>query len=48
VTYLREANEELVKFVKIQQAEAEPRRERDRLDLILENVGIQLLCATFR
>ena len=40
VTDLREANEELARnFVKIQQAEAESRRERDRLDLILENVG---------
>jgi PAS domain S-box-containing protein len=40
VTDLREANEELARnFVKLQQAEAESRRERDRLDLILENVG---------
>lgn len=40
VTDLREANEELAhNFVKLQQAEAESRRERDRLDLILENVG---------
>src|SRR6476659_9897345 len=40
VTDLREANEELAhNFVKLQQAEGESRRERDRLDLILENVG---------
>jgi PAS domain S-box-containing protein len=40
VTDLREANEELARnFGKLQQAEAESRRERDRLDLILENVG---------
>ena len=40
VTDLREANEELAhNFVKLQQAEVESRRERDRLDLILENVG---------
>jgi len=40
VTDLREANEELARnFVKLQQAEAESRRERDRLDLILEKVG---------
>lgn len=40
VTDLREANEELARnFVKLQQAEVESRRERDRLDLILENVG---------
>jgi len=40
VTDLREANEELARnFVKLQQAEAEARRERDRLDLIIENVG---------
>jgi PAS domain S-box-containing protein len=40
VTDLREANEELARnFVKLQQAEQESRRERDRLDLILENVG---------
>jgi PAS domain S-box-containing protein len=40
VTDLREANEELARnFVKLQQAELESRRERDRLDLILENVG---------
>jgi PAS domain S-box-containing protein len=40
VTDLREANEELARnFVKLQQAEAKSRRERDRLDLILENVG---------
>ena len=40
VTDLREANEELARnFLKLQQAEAESRRERDRLDLILENVG---------
>src|ERR1051325_2781086 len=40
VTDLREANEELAhNFVKLQHAEAESRRERDRLDLILANVG---------
>jgi len=40
VTDLREANEELARnFVKLQQAEQVSRRERDRLDLILENVG---------
>ncbi|MFN2597775.1 MAG: ATP-binding protein [Pyrinomonadaceae bacterium] len=40
VTDLREANEELARnFQKLQQAEAEARRERDRLDLIIENVG---------
>ncbi len=40
VTDLREANEELARnFVKLQQAEADSRRERDRLDLIIENVG---------
>ena len=40
VTDLREANEELARnFDKLQHAEAESRRERDRLDLIIENVG---------
>src|SRR5215218_4994149 len=40
VTDLREANEELARnFVKLQQAESESTRERDRLDLIIENVG---------
>jgi PAS domain S-box-containing protein len=40
VTDLREANEELARnFVKLQQAELDSRRERDRLDLIIENVG---------
>lgn len=40
VTDLRRANDELARnFIKLQQAEAEARRERDRLDLILENVG---------
>ena len=40
VTDLREANEELARnFEKLQQAESESRRERDRLDLIIENVG---------
>ena len=40
VTDLREANEELARnFGKLQQAEQESSRERDRLDLILENVG---------
>jgi PAS domain S-box-containing protein len=40
VTDLREANEELARnFSKLQHAEEESRRERDRLDLIIENVG---------
>ena len=40
VTDLREANEEVARnFVKLQHAEADSRRERDRLDLIIENVG---------
>ncbi len=40
VTDLLKANEELARnYGKLQQAEAEARRERDRLDLILENVG---------
>jgi PAS domain S-box-containing protein len=40
VTDLREASEELAhNFGKLQKAEAESRRERDRLDLIIENVG---------
>ncbi|HEX7957365.1 MAG TPA: ATP-binding protein, partial [Pyrinomonadaceae bacterium] len=40
VTDLRRANDELARnFVKLQQAESEARRERDRLDLILEHVG---------
>jgi PAS domain S-box-containing protein len=40
VTDLREAYEELAHNMGLlQQAEAEARRERDRLDLILENVG---------
>ena len=40
VTDLRRANEELARnFSLLQQAEAEARRERDRLDLILEHVG---------
>jgi PAS domain S-box-containing protein len=40
VTDLRKANEELARnYMKLQQAEAEARRERDRLDLIIENVG---------
>ncbi|HWW73857.1 MAG TPA: PAS domain S-box protein, partial [Pyrinomonadaceae bacterium] len=40
VTDLRRANEELARnFVLLQQAESEARRERDRLDLILEHVG---------
>jgi PAS domain S-box-containing protein len=40
VTDLRQANEELARnYVKLQQAEVEARRERDRLDLIIENVG---------
>jgi len=40
VTDLRRANEELAgNFSKLQMAEAEARRERDRLDLVIENVG---------
>jgi PAS domain S-box-containing protein len=40
VTDLRRANEELARnFSKLQKAESEARRERDRLDLIIENVG---------
>jgi PAS domain S-box-containing protein len=40
VTDLREANEELARnFAKLTNAEADSRRERDRLDLIIENVG---------
>ncbi|MDT7605223.1 MAG: hypothetical protein QOF61_3220 [Acidobacteriota bacterium] len=40
VTDLREAHEELARnFTKLQHAESEARRERDRLDLIIENVG---------
>jgi PAS domain S-box len=40
VTDLRDANEELaLNIIKLQQAEAEARRERDRLNLIIENVG---------
>ncbi|MBI4445673.1 MAG: PAS domain S-box protein [Acidobacteria bacterium] len=40
VTDLRRANEELAKnFARLEIAETEARRERDRLDLILEHVG---------
>jgi PAS domain S-box-containing protein len=40
VTDLRRANEELARnFARVQRAEAEARRERDRLDLILAHVG---------
>jgi PAS domain S-box-containing protein len=40
VTDLRDANEELaLNILKLQEAEAEARRERDRLNLIIENVG---------
>src|SRR5262245_7476713 len=40
VTDLRKANEEMIRNVlKLQQAEAEARHERDRLNLIIENVG---------
>lgn len=40
VTDLRLANEELIRnYNKLQQAEADARRERDRLNLIIENVG---------
>ena len=40
VTDLRQANEEMIRNVlKLQQAELEARHERDRLNLIIENVG---------
>jgi signal transduction histidine kinase len=40
VTDLREANQELARnYRKLKQADAEARRERDRLNLIIENVG---------
>src|SRR5262249_17764209 len=40
VTDLRKANEEMIRNVlKLQQAELEARHERDRLNLIIENVG---------
>jgi PAS domain S-box-containing protein len=40
VTGLRKANEEMIRnVVKLQQAEAQARDERDRLNLIIENVG---------
>src|SRR3712207_9062269 len=40
VTDLRRANEELARnFNLLQQAESEARRERDRLEIILEHVG---------
>jgi PAS domain S-box-containing protein len=40
VTDLRKANDEMVgNLIRLQQAEAEARHERDRLDLIIENVG---------
>jgi PAS domain S-box-containing protein len=40
VTDLRKANDEMVlNLVRFQQAEAEARHERDRLNLIIENVG---------
>ncbi|HWP42718.1 MAG TPA: ATP-binding protein [Blastocatellia bacterium] len=40
VTDLRKANEELARnYAKLQQAEADARRERDRLNRIIENVG---------
>jgi PAS domain S-box-containing protein len=40
VTDLRQANEELARnYRKLKQADAEARRERDRLNLIIENVG---------
>jgi PAS domain S-box-containing protein len=40
VTDLRKANEEMIRnVIKLQQAEAEARHERDRLNLIIENVG---------
>src|SRR5439155_21810798 len=44
VTDLRRAGRELEKnFYKLQQAEAQARRERDQLDLILENVGLPIV-----
>lgn len=40
VTDLKQANEELARnYLKLQQAESEARRERDRLNLIIGNVG---------
>src|SRR5262249_1676076 len=40
VTDLRKANDEMVlNLVRLQQAESEARHERDRLNLIIENVG---------
>jgi PAS domain S-box-containing protein len=40
VTDLRKANEELARnYLKLQQAESDVRRERDRLNRIIENVG---------
>lgn len=40
VTDLKQANEELARnYLKIQRAESEARRERDRLNLIIANVG---------
>src|SRR5262249_23510716 len=44
VTDLRRAGKELEKnFYKLQQAEVQARRERDQLDLILENVGVPIV-----
>jgi PAS domain S-box-containing protein len=44
VTELRRAGKELEKnFNKLQQAEVQARRERDQLDLILENVGVPIV-----
>src|SRR5439155_5395388 len=40
VTDLRKANDEMIlNLMRLQQAEAEARHERDRLNLIIENVG---------
>src|SRR5262245_6262301 len=46
VTDLRKANDEMVlNLVRLQQAEAEARHERDRLNLIIENVGHPVVVA---
>ncbi|MEW6729706.1 MAG: ATP-binding protein [Acidobacteriota bacterium] len=44
VTALRRAGKELeMNFQRLQQAEAQARRERDQLELILENVGVPIV-----
>jgi PAS domain S-box-containing protein len=46
VTDLRKANDEMVlNLVRLQQAESETRHERDRLNLIIENVGHPVVVA---